>query len=369
MAVEDGTREFRAHQAGRHRMRATRARIERDHLRAKWHSQRAQGQRERFDRVRACGSQELVVRCPECGWTGQTVTASCKHWRICRECAGKRIREFRRRFRAGEQAHLRRWGWLTRTHLPEGVWGARMLSLTLRAGKDVRRDLAALPDAFERFMRALRKHLTSDRGVTRERLEALAYVRATEIALGDEKHGHAHLHVYLFSPYIHKEFLAVLWSRALRHLGYQYPMVPLGEVLAPFADKPRQLRQLRKLLVTRRGPHGRPLDPVPKPIVDPRIADRNIGGYMFKCVIKSEQALDGGAVTNDVDLIVAAYEGLENQRAIQASRGFFVDEEGPGCRCGECGNPHLERRRRARQPEADPDPQTIETAAESPCTG
>lgn len=369
-AVEDGTREFRALRAGRHRFRAARARAEGDRSRADWHDVRATGQRERFERVRACGSQDIIIRCPECGWTGQTITATCKHWRACRQCAARRNHHFRRRFRAGQKAHLGRWGSLTRTHrLPEGAWGERFLTLTLPAGKDVKRDLAALPDAFARFMRDVRAHLKVDRGLSEKRMKALAFVRATEVAPGDQKHGHAHLHVYLFSPFMHREFLAVLWSRALAHFGYQCPQVPLADVLAKHEGKPRKKRELGELLVTRRGVHGRPLDPVPMPIVDLEWADNNVADYLIKYIIKSEQALEGGAVTTDVDLLIAAYEGLENQRAIQPSRGFFVDEEGPGCRCGQCGNPHLERRRRARNSDADPDPQTIETAGESPCDG
>lgn len=342
-AVAEETREFRQHQASKHRAAARAAALIGDSGRRDWHLRRADGQDERPQRVAACGTEEVRIRCNDCAHEMTQLVLRCQQWRLCRQCRAVRAAQRRSMFRDGRRAalgmhkHL-----LHRSPFDGGRFGDRFISLTLTHSGDIQRDIRALPRLWRRFRAYATKHMRVDLGAPRDSA-AFPFVRVIEVTAGDDGLGHAHIHGWLLSPYFPHALMRLWWGRALMAEGYPVRLESLEAALAT-AEEPWQRRRLDRWLVTRRGPNGRPLPEVPWPVADIRKCRHGIEREFIKYLVKdAERTPDGSLKFIDPALYGRIYEGLEGIRTIQASTGFWSkDSLETGVRaCQRCGQTNL----------------------------
>lgn len=240
-----------------------------------WHKVREKGQRERFSRVRRCGSDRMRHWCGTCQRPGPDVALVCDQHRLCLECRRRRAHRFQRQMIAGMelvQADLERHQLNRPTKIRAdgslirgGEWTEKFLTLTLPHSGDVAADVRELPKAWRRFWRSLQDHIAHDvlegdkrpkreptprdkkrsrKGLPpidefvikmvagaehRELMRMNRFVRVIEVTEGVDAKGHAHLHVYLVGPYVDKYRLAHLWGSALSK-PYQDLLVQAGAV-------------------------------------------------------------------------------------------------------------------------------------------
>lgn len=313
--------------------------------RAKWHTSRATGQLERFDRVRACGVRVVHAKCTMCGEETKPVPEGCGVRRVCDRCdlqgaQTRRARFGRARGRCVIQGH--RYG-LMRRYRAGGRYTEKMLTLTVPhikladckvvpslRGKDVRtmsRDdvdarIRAAWLAWPRFMRKLNRHW-------RARWEHhVRYHRAFEWTPASDGIGHPHFHCYLWSPFVDRNLVREWWAEALREVG-----VPVRRTDEGTSKVIVDIRMLRGF--------------------DLRAARELIKGSRRQALTLSRvEYTDGpgvdafayadGWTIGDVvafcspDVVARLYMALEARRLTQASQGFFADDAPPECPC--CGS-------------------------------
>jgi hypothetical protein len=142
-----------------------------------WHASRARGQRDRFERVAACGEGKARATCHACG-DEHELPVRCDVWRVCVSCRAKAALERRARFGRGRAKALRiahRTGRLSRFR--PGRWTEKHMTLTVpqvvgatdRATVRLRIDLGF--SAWLLFTLALRKRQRSPAATNGERLD------------------------------------------------------------------------------------------------------------------------------------------------------------------------------------------------------
>jgi hypothetical protein len=336
------TRSFRAQRSMRFRGRARLASDMGNMSQAKWNLDRAQGQQYRFEAVAGCGQREVVSSCADCGHEARRLEALCGHFRLCVTCRGHRARRYRTIIRVARRRALSEASKLGQPGAPGGPWGERFLTLTMPHSTDVACDLRVLPRAWLWFRRQLWKFFAREQGLTPGLLARLVFVRVMEVTPGSSNDGHAHLHVYMLSPFVPHELVRHLWGKALGKHGYQVPTRPLADVLAA-VESPKRRAQLAKVLVTRRGPKGRPLDEVLWPVVDIRKCHGDVENELIKYLVKDAELEHGKLNLVEPDLYARIYEGLEGVRTVATSRHFFIKED-RACGCEQCGSTRLTNR-------------------------
>lgn len=342
----------RAYRAGRsegdvERMRAAERRGE-------WHARRARGQAERFDRVRSCGSRELVVVCGRCGDRGAPIAESCGVRRACRRCSSLYAVKSRARFgrarawlyqRAREAGLDYRW-----RH--GGAWGEKMLTLTvphfdreppltllaglaaeskwMRLDSTVEARVAAAFGAWRRFSAKLQAWAKAHQH------GPLPHVRSFEWTPGHDGHGHPHFHVWLYAPFLPRRPdqrcsscglhgcapVDRWWAEALRAEGV--PGVDAGEDVRV---KLQSFEPLSRAVVSEVMKGG-----VRQALAVSRL---RVKGYQ-----DAHAYAAGWSMTVEADgcpphVVAALYRALEGRRLNQASRGFFEADEPAECPC--CG--------------------------------
>ncbi len=296
----------------------------------RWHAARAAGQLERFERQASCGSvRQAQVTCGGCGVT-RAVEIGCGHHRICVRCRGKRLARYRKRIAKALRVLMAK----------NRTWVPKFLTLTIPHSGDVRRDVDALLRTWSSFWPRVEAHLRKDRGITRR----VDWLRVVEVSPSGG--GHAHLHAVMILPFVHQPLLAHLWAKSMpQSYRDRVPVESVAELLVSERAGLRddwQREQLRGYLVTRRGPHGRPLREVWKPSIDIRVCSgkgsevaESIAKEAAKYLVKdAEYDQDGNLVWNAI-ASARAYEAVEGRRAIATSRGFWKDDAPPPCR--DCG--------------------------------
>ena len=333
----------------------------------KWHERRERGQRERFDKVRACGSRFMVARC-QCGaGTGRKgeirmVPEGCGVRRVCQRCdthgaIARRARFGRARGRCfvdGDRYGLRR------RFRKGGAYTEKMLTLTVphfgladarpcKRGEGVRelaRDdlharIVALWLAWPKFNRRVVEHL-------RERGEDhFAWHRSFEWTPAVDGIGHPHFHVYWFSPFVHIDLIRQWWADALREVGWRvdYADGVYDEGLTVGRRKVRQrdsivvhLKKLREMNAdaVRELMKGGHRSALTMSRIDLAPGERPYGSAGIDGFAYAE-----GWTLADVeefcspDVRARLYMALEGRRLTQASAGFFLDDEPAVCAC--CG--------------------------------
>ena len=188
--------------------------------------------------------------------------------------------------------------------LPKG-YGPKFLTLTLPHSGDVRRDVRVLTAAWGKFWKLVQRHLRLDLGIH----QRLDWFRVLDLTPSGG--GHAHLHAVLLLPFLHQRYLGHLWAMALPHsYRAKLPVESVQQTLAA-QQHPWQRQQLAALLVTRRGPHGRPLAQIHVPVID----IRELG---------TEQS-DAGSIADEAAKYLSNGEACEGVRSIASSRGFWMD--------------------------------------------
>lgn len=273
-----------------------------------WHRSRATALRERIERVEKCSTELAALMCKGCGQIGQPIPKRCAGWRYCVVCRGARAERYRARFEEARAAWLRQ---------SRGFERERFLTLTMpHTDKHVQYDVRMILDAWERFIRSLRRWLARTQGHRR-----IAYVRCLEVTPSDG--GHAHLHAWIGSTFLPHAVLRVLWGRCLS--ADMVPVRPLAEVLAELPDE-RSKRELERVSRWR----GRVRAFVPWPVLDIRAATSNVGSELIKYMLKE---IEGGALI-EPELAATLIEATEQTRTVAANRHFWVLVEQP-CDCGD----------------------------------
>lgn len=352
--VEERTKLHRRRHEMRHREEAQRALDAGDSSRAKWHTSRAHGQRERFDRVRGCGRDSYFVRCGDCGHEREETARRCGHFRACRACRTIRANRYRAIVRAARREILRKTKHL-RGNKWRGRWSEKFFTLTLRHSGDVVRDLQALPRAWQALRTELWRFFRYEYDLTKDSMQLLTFVRVIEVTASDD--GHAHLHVYLLSPFLPHQLLRHLWGKALAARGYSSPTRHVYDVLNEEEDEYKRSR-LSEVLVTRRGPKGRILDEHYWPVVDIETCYGKIERELVKYLIKEGEYKQGKLERIDSGLHARFYEGLEGVRTLVTSRYFrhlAPPKEAQPCRCRKCHSENLSVYRPAASPKTRED--------------
>lgn len=325
----------------------------------KWHQDRMRGQEQRFDRVRSCGRPDYMLH----EWSqdrelvsSRALPSRCGCWRVCVPCMQHRRFKLAQGMEAQRELALRQLRrQLSRAHKGpvnagrrEGAWSERLVTLTVPHGPSPAEDVRTLKRAWALWWRKMLEHFDKDRGGEQHpRIEQPkpVWVRAFEVApgrseaeaeqlelsFGSEKQasaGHAHIHVWLISPYVDHTYLRVTWGRVLESLGVQCPQRSWEEALRPYDKQtnehgPRDART-KFWLRTRRGAHGRKTETVPWPHVDVRqVKDVGGGEYATKVgvVLYLTKGFKGTRRVNPWH-VAAVYEALEGARCVQWARGW-----------------------------------------------
>lgn len=326
-----------------------------------WQKARAKGQREKFERVAACGGESMLHRCTACELQGPKVKLTCGNHRLCLSCRQARIKKFQKKFLKGQKAHLQQlWNDPRRLKMNHqgknghlrygGVWGEKFLTLTLPHSGKVRDDVRELQRAWTRFIRLMRLHVEKDllrhdsKSDRKALMKYMKYCRVLEITPGHDWKGHAHIHFWFVSPFIHQSVIAHLWGEAISK-SYKNMLVEaeqvksVDDIVASLpAGRQRYAGQLRDYFVSCRGKHGERLSHVWAPIVHiNKVQSGDIAGELCKYLIKDgERNAKGELELLDPKLFAMIYAALEVARAIGASRGLFAIIES-SCHCQECG--------------------------------
>jgi hypothetical protein len=312
-----------------------------------WHAGRARGQRDRFERVAACGEGKARATCHACG-DEHDLPVRCDVWRVCVSCRAKAAIERRARFGRGRARALRvaqRTGRLSRFR--RGRWTEKHMTLTVPhvVGATERETVRLRIDvgfaAWRFFTIALRKHWLERaaavhvaRGMNQR--EALARARAEraqsperfyrffEWTPGHDQLGHPHFHVWMLCGWVDQGWIASTWGTCLRRAGASFDGEPIVDV-----------RQIR----TRAGEWMRELVKLREAVKLSRLELEGRGGedlveYADGWTIVD--ASNGGRVPDEV--LGALYEALESRRVSQASLGLLEGRELAVCAaCGERG--------------------------------
>jgi hypothetical protein len=316
--------------AGRHRYRAAKAEKVSTQ---RWHETRAAGAMKRFDTVRDCCNRALwrELPCDHQEDKHRKVKLGCADWRACVHCRGKRARRYRARFRAARGRALEKY----RFARQGGRWSEKFFTATVPHVGTIEDRMSALKSAWPKFQRMLKSHLACDIGIPRNML-GYDWINVMETTLGDDEHGHPHLHVWLILPFVHHAMLRLFWARALpERFQAALPMKPVEEVIEEARGGDRGRRQLRAWLVTRRGPNGRPLERMPWPVFDARAA-KDVEHELIKYLVKDSERVEGTMTLMDPEAFGRIYAAYHGRRSISASRGFWLPPREP-MHCEECG--------------------------------
>lgn len=356
----------------------------------KWHAGRERGQRERFERVRACGSRVLIAHCSECNMgmgkdgSDRAIPEGCGVRRVCQRCDAFGARNRRARFggargRVFVDAH--RFG-LRRKFREGGRYTEKMLTLTIphvaledcsgevreRSSSTLQARIEGVWLAWPKFWRRVMQHLKKrgERWITQH--------RAFEWTPSIDGTGHPHFHVYLFSPFIDVREIRRWWAAALRKVG-----VPVETRACTGCKGGKRFKRPCERCSARGCRHrgcrscaGRGWRVVRcEECAGSGVADvcivhlKMLREFDLKAVrelMKDQRgALKLSSVTlrddgpgvdafsyadgwtlGDVeafcspDVRARLYCALEGKRLSQASRGFFLDDE--PCVCGNCGS-------------------------------
>jgi hypothetical protein len=287
-----------------------------------WHTQRAKAERERWDRLRECGTKQIQVACAACGECEREPRIEhCDHWRLCGPCRKRRMLRCQAKFMRGRSALLARRKRDTSKWAKGGRWSEKLITLTVPHSGDVRRDVHALKRAWPRFKRRLAAYLKR-RGCQRWR--EIPYWRATEITHSDD--GHAHYHVWVLAPYIPRVLLGHWWALSLDD-EWRAACVTIT------ASEARAYSPGDAAEITRNAKHGM----IYTSIVDVRAADSKAAGELIKYMVKDAEWNEGARTPIAPETFAKIYAATTGLRARTTSIHWWVERnEVQPCECGSC---------------------------------
>lgn len=311
-----------------------RRRIGQLRMRQHWHAVRATAQRERFERVAACGKHVIKRSCSDCNAVKCAPIAKCRSVLLCYHCRSVSQAKYRALAREGMRTAEQR------ARLEGRVFkggGPRFATFTLTHSGSPAEDAATLQRAWPKFTRRLAAHLQKERGWSARQVKQL-YIRRLEATPSDG--GHMHLHAWMILPFIAKAILAHLWGRALVDAGASFvAKVSLSEALE-HAPNDLAREQIRQVAVTRRGRHGRPLTEIYAPHFRIRRADADeAADELAKYLCKD---IDDGQLV-DSSTFAALFMAFCRRRSISATRTLLTEapREDMTDWCEECGSFHF----------------------------
>ena len=285
-----------------------------------WHDQRAQGARERAERVDRCQQREVMrVSCTGCG-TYHDRPVRCDCGLLCVSCRGHRKTELQRDFlRARAEVIARSLaGGLLRGSLPGGRYSEKFLTLTLPHvdRHDVGERIRVAFEAWRRFGPMLsglmRGHESTyfpeEPSVAKGGLRRWWHFRRFEWTPGGDAGGNPHFHVWLMCPFLDQDLLRDLWRTALSRVrtvdGQARAFTPaeLAGVLLPHIEEVR----------------------------------RDISKELIKYITK-DWAEDGKRLAPHV--YAEVFKALDGRRLTQASSGFMALAE-VARQCPDCKEYH-----------------------------
>lgn len=322
----------------------------------RWHRSRAEGQRERFARVRGCGGRKMVAACRRCGEEREPVAEGCGVRRVCPRCdvsgaVARRARFGRARGRLMIDAH--RYG-LGLRYRRGGAYSEKMLTLTLPhfgledASGVVREEsrdslharIVALFKAWPLFLRRVNAWFR------RRGERSVAYHRAFEWTPGkreSDRDGHPHFHVYFWAPWMPIDLLRAWWAESLREVGWRVDTYTDEETGHERDRVSVHLRQLRSFdwRAVRELMKGGKRSALTLSRVDFKRRDESRdwsmsfrGGAGVDAFSYSEGWTLGDVEGVDAATLARLYMALEGRRLTQANAGFFLEDE--PCSCGRC---------------------------------
>lgn len=306
--------------------------------------------------------ETLALVCSSCGEERRRAPKLCGAARLCLRCRRKRAEIYQRRFAEARAPALRaaRAAGLMRRGAPGGAWGERFVTLTVPHSGDPAEDAREATRAWARLLRRLRDHwrevLEEDTSEGHARWlvrEHVRYLRALEATPGTDDRGHAHLHIYLLSPYVAQPVLAHLWARSLSApYRERAPEVDVAELLEATPGGERQRERVRRVLRTRRGRHGRALVRARRPVVDVRRCRHRVERELVKYLVKDAQWVHGTLVHADPDAFGRLYAALDGRRTVVASRGWLRRHRLEACPCCDGEHVHIVTDAESASPEA-----------------
>lgn len=179
----------------------------------RWHRQRADGlERSRAERVSACGTRTIALRCGCDEYT--RVRARCGTRLVCPTCARAYAGTMARRVRLSVEAHLEEQTaqWRSRGALPGAEPSVYMVTLTVPHEDE--------PGAAERLLdrawRQLRRH--AGRGHW-----SRSCLAVREWTPGRDGRGHPHMHVIVVARWLDYGHVRATWRRAALEVGAGEP--------------------------------------------------------------------------------------------------------------------------------------------------
>lgn len=315
----------RAAMAAKLRLRSGRVAIARhwsgdDATRSKWHEQRIEGVARRLARVEGCGAPLGVFHGKERSGAvhERALRNRCGDHVLCPKCLEIR----RARMREGMERVLpqaREARKLQRSRFyrgPEGRWSERLLTLTVPHSGVPADDARAIRTAWRRWTQLVWDHLRKDRGCRRPPV----WVRVLEIAGQQGAEGaHVHLHVWWLGPYIEHTVARHYWGQALQEHGTAgVPALARAEALGKAIDA-----RTAQWLVTRRGPHGRPLQSVLWPHVHVEAARDDFGAkYATKMGLQLYLTKGSDVLRMHPLHAAACWHAMRSVRVLAWSRGW-----------------------------------------------
>ena len=309
---------------------------------AVWHERRARGQRERFERVAACGSKKGLSSCSGCGGMHE-FTVGCGVNRLCETCGTKSAMKRRARFslaRAGRVQEASRDGLFRRRRngimVPRyverhpfglGRFTEKMLTFTVphfgEAIEAVGERINAIFDAWRVFSRRLQAYLRRRKKWDPLGARSLWLHRAFEWTPGSDGRGHPHFHVWMLAPFVNVPRIREMWTDALEESGVELEgatavvNVATFETLSPAAAR-EIIKGGAKQAIRYSGKSTQDTGPDAFAYAD---------GWSVN---------DTGNAGDDVRAEV--YKALEKRRISQGSAGFYrVIVETPPGHCRDCG--------------------------------
>lgn len=286
--------------------------------RQRWHQCREKGQIKRFATVQGCGARLGHIVCKSCDGEHSVDHTHCDQHRLCIRCRGSRANKLRKRFRLARAAQLRR----RRRELSGSRsrrWRERFLTLTFPDSGDPAHDVTAICGAWPAFIKGVRRWLVRVRGVPKDLAGSIPFLRVLEVTPGATG-GHAHLHVWILSPFLPHAVLRVLWARALGEAASL--RCPLRELDSLELDG-REREELATLIGTATATRW--------PVIDIRAAYGDPSLELVKYLIKDVE--QGQAIAPET--YAAIYCALEARRTAVTSRSLWLPPQ--ACACKQCG--------------------------------
>ncbi len=344
-------------------------------LASRWHTSRAQGKRELFERVEKCGSGDghrITLVCRGCKGPIELEVGCNSHW-FCAECRSRTAQKFRidfERKRLGLITAATRAGLTRRRQKKSERWGERLATFTIPAVGSPKERVRTLRATWTRFWRTLREELRpalqkrsgvtlselplgmSEAAVRRRELQAekslerynklrqksrkmgplewkkrIEFFPESQVGFGFMKAG-VELSLWDMLSYLH----VFEWTPGKQDgLGHPHMHVWL---FSRFIEQ-----SLLELLWRKAYAHVTEQDwhDVPRLVVDVRAARPDVAHELVKYLTKDWEVEAGTAKRVKSEVFAQIYDELDGKRMRQSSSGFAMWAVAKVCACPACG--------------------------------